>query len=77
VSNHMSDRYVQYTIFVTIIEFCVIYVIWTLSVCVQQSGTGRFVLTMVVKPGYGKVPLIATFFECVAEVQWGAGSRSN
>jgi hypothetical protein len=36
----MSDRYVRYRMFVTIIEFCVIYVFWTLSVCVQQIGTG-------------------------------------
>jgi hypothetical protein len=40
VSNHMSDRYVRYRMFVTIIEFCVIYVFWTLSVCVQQIGMG-------------------------------------
>jgi hypothetical protein len=40
VSNHMSDRYVRYIMFVTINEFCVIYVFWTLSVCVQQIGTG-------------------------------------
>jgi hypothetical protein len=40
VSNRMSDRYVRYRMFVTIIEFCVIYVFWTLSICVQQIGMG-------------------------------------
>jgi hypothetical protein len=31
VSNRMSDRYAQYRMFVTIIEFCVIYLFWALS----------------------------------------------
>jgi hypothetical protein len=39
VSNRMSDCYVRYRMFVTIFEFCVIYVFWTLLVCVQQIGT--------------------------------------
>jgi uncharacterized membrane protein len=75
VSNRMSDHYVRYRMFVTIIEFCVVYVFGRCRSVVSRLGQVDPLLRCVVSnrmsDRYVRYRIFVTIIEfCVIYVFW-------